>query len=99
MSKLFDLIKDISLEDLRLSGKQKKKREGNYAKNMPGKKGKGLWMKDAFDLVIAKEGCIYGKEHKVENDKKVEGYVQEKVVKICNECIFLTWDDGYICTV
>lgn len=93
--KLGNMQLNVSLTGL--SVKSRKKRKGNYA-NIPDKRGSGLWMKPAFDLVIAREGCIYGVKHNVTNDKKIEGHNQAKEVKICNGCIFLDWDDGYICT-
>ena len=94
--KLSDMITNVTITGL--IAKRRKGRDGNYAKNMPGKRGKRLWMKDAFDLVIAREECIYGVKHNVEGDRKIEGYNQKKEVRICNGCIFLIWCDGYICT-
>ena len=79
-----------------LIAKPKRKRKGNYAGD-PKRKGSGLWMKPAFDLIIAKRGCIYARKYEVSNDKKIQGTNEKKVVKICNGCIFLVWDRGYNC--
>lgn len=89
-------LAEMSISITGLIARPKRKKNGNYAKNLPTRKGKRLWMKNAFDLVITKEGCVYAMKHIVDNDQKVEG--QQREVKICNECIFLNWDDGYMCT-
>lgn len=80
--------------------KSRKRGKGNYARHLPSRRGKGLWMKDAFDLVIAKNGCQYGAEVVSESDAKVEGIAEEKKKRICNECLFLEWNEerGYYCT-
>lgn len=97
MASLEDLLGDITLRSI--SPKRRRGTNGHHAKHLPDRPGKGLWMKDAFDLVITKKDCKYGTKYKVEGDKKVEGYVQKKEVKICNGCVWLEWNtDGYNCT-
>lgn len=89
----------IPVDAVRITGRRKK-RSGHFARELPDKKGKGLWTKDAFDLVVAKKGCKHAIEVETESDARIEGFAEESKKKICNRCIFLEWneDERYFCT-